>query len=81
MLTSCIAYAALLVGASETSTLTGLAAFTLLRGGSMEDSYEKFLASRRSLRDKLPDWVQYDDVAFHVGNVPLEIQFVLLPKL
>ena len=60
----------------------GLAVFTLVRGGSSAsssalDAYETFVSSRRCLRDAMPPVLQYDNVAFHEGNVALGVQRAL----
>ena len=62
--------------ASETHP-AGLAVFTLIRGGPSKPEYESFINSRRCLRDAAPGWLQFDDIAFHEGNVPAELQIVL----
>ena len=62
--------------ASETDP-AGLAVFTLIRGGPSEPEYESFINTRRCLRETAPRWLQYDDIAFHEGNVPAELQVVL----
>ena len=49
---------------------TGLVSFTVLRGGSLIGDYNSFINSRRCLRDVFPNWIHYDDVGFHDGNVP-----------
>ena len=58
-----------------------MVAFTLLRGGPAIDAYEMYTSSRRCLRDALHPLVQYDDVAFHEGNVPQDIQRSLRHQL
>eukprot|EP00966_Prymnesium_polylepis_P296167 6841276-Prymnesium_polylepis.1 len=55
----------------------GLVAFTLIRGGPSLSDYEMLIHSRRCLQDAMPAALQYDDVAFHEGNVPAELQPVL----
>ena len=55
----------------------GLAVFTLIRGGVSAIDYESFINSRRCLREALPAWFSYDDVAFHEGNVAYDIQIHL----
>lgn len=59
----------------------GLVTFTLIRGGDAEGVFETFENSRACLRDVMPQGVQYDDVAFHEGNVPLDAQIALRQKL
>eukprot|EP00966_Prymnesium_polylepis_P101963 2361323-Prymnesium_polylepis.1 len=54
-----------------------LAVFTLVRGGPSTAHYASFVASRECLRDVMPHGVLYDNVAFHEGNVPAEMQPVL----
>ena len=51
----------------------GLAVFTLVRGGAVDD-FDMFFNSRRCLRDVMPSLVLYDDIAFHEGNVPPKVQ-------
>ena len=55
----------------------GLAVFTLIRGGPFKAEYDSFINSRRCLREAAPGWLQFDDMAFHEGNVPAELQIVL----
>ena len=56
---------------------TALATFTLVRGGSAESDYHGFIHSRRCLREALPSWFTYDNVAFHEGNVPAGVHETL----
>ena len=58
-----------------------LAAFTLVRGGPSESAYDMFVSSRQCLREAMSSVVQYDDVAFHEGNVPSHMQSALHEKL
>ena len=55
----------------------GVVVFTLIRGGPAEDAYDMFVNSRRCLRSAIMSAVQYDDLAFHEGNVPHEMQLML----
>jgi hypothetical protein len=59
----------------------GLVAFTLIRGGPAEATYDMFVNSRRCLRTAMPAVIQYDNVAFHEGNVPGTIELLLLAKV
>eukprot|EP00966_Prymnesium_polylepis_P294492 6800699-Prymnesium_polylepis.2 len=59
----------------------GLAVFTLVRGGPTTTDYETFINSRRCLRESMPDVIEYDDVAFHEGNVPQNMQLMLQKQL
>ena len=52
----------------------GLAVFTLVRGGPDEGAFDDFVESRRCLRDAMPTTIQYDNIAFHEGNVPTVVQ-------
>ncbi|KAL1530192.1 hypothetical protein AB1Y20_001108 [Prymnesium parvum] len=58
-----------------------LATFTLVRGGSSEGDYETLVNSRRCLRQALAAVIDYDDIAFHEGNVPLLIQRSLSERM
>ena len=53
-----------------------IAVFALVRGGSSEGDYEMFFNSRECLREAMTG-VQYDNIAFHEGNVPAAIQTIL----
>eukprot|EP00966_Prymnesium_polylepis_P041352 959510-Prymnesium_polylepis.2 len=57
-----------------------LVAFTLVRGGQVEQDYETFVDSRRCLRAALPAVLSYDYVAFHESNIPLTLQQTLRSK-
>jgi len=63
--------------AEHTSKHPSLVTFTLVRGGRAAADYGLFTSSRQCLRDAIGDAVDYDDVAFHEGNVPLGIQMTL----
>ena len=56
---------------------TSSAVFALVRGGPSLHSYETLVQSRRCLRDSLPAGFRYDNVVFHEGNVPLDVQTAL----
>eukprot|EP00966_Prymnesium_polylepis_P333414 7388879-Prymnesium_polylepis.1 len=58
-----------------------LVTFTLLRGGPTSADYEWFTSSRRCLGGAIGGTVDYDDVAFHEGNVPLSVQLSLPLKM
>jgi hypothetical protein len=58
-----------------------LVTFTLLRGGPTSADYELFTSSRRCLWDAVGDAVEYDDIAFHEGNVPFSVQLSLRLKM
>eukprot|EP00966_Prymnesium_polylepis_P146005 3372609-Prymnesium_polylepis.1 len=75
-------HCALLVSSSLNQPAPGLelVAFTLLRGGPSASDYEMFANSRLCLADAIPSIV-YDDVAFHEGNVPPEMQRALRQKM
>eukprot|EP00966_Prymnesium_polylepis_P037273 865535-Prymnesium_polylepis.1 len=60
---------------------TGLVVFTLLRGGALINDYHSFINSRRCLRDVFPNWVHYDVVGFHEGNVPTFMWPMLLQQV
>ena len=66
---------------TQTQTANGLVVFTLVRGGSSKADFDTFVHSRRCLREAMPAWSTYDDVAFHEGNVPLEVQRTLRKQL
>jgi hypothetical protein len=57
-----------------------IAVFTLIRGGASESDYEMFLNSRECVHDVMAG-VQYDNIAFHEGNVPAAIQTILGQKM
>ena len=60
----------------------GLATFTLVRGGTSAAGYESFVNSRRCLREgAIPSWLIYDDIAFHEGNVPRDMQSMLRQRV
>jgi|EP00966_Prymnesium_polylepis_P332206 hypothetical protein len=59
----------------------GLAVFTLLRGGSLDSDYVSFVNSRDCLQRSMSRIVQYDDVAFHEGNVPSTVQSTLRQQM
>eukprot|EP00966_Prymnesium_polylepis_P070579 1640129-Prymnesium_polylepis.3 len=67
--------------AQRASTFPRLVAFTLIRGGPDEAAYETFTHSRRCLAAIMPAEIEYDDVAFHEGNVPREIQGSLRQRM
>jgi hypothetical protein len=54
-----------------------LAVFTLVRGGPTEADYISFVNSRSCLNDAMPAGINYDDIAFYEGNVPLNVQRAL----
>ena len=60
--------------AQSASAVPSLVAFTLIRGGPDEAAYETFTHSRRCLEAAMPAEIAYDDVAFHEGNVPRDVQ-------
>lgn len=55
----------------------GLVTFALVRGGSDYNSYKTFMNSRACLREAVPPAIDYDDVAFHEGNIPADVQLKL----
>eukprot|EP00966_Prymnesium_polylepis_P274247 6335624-Prymnesium_polylepis.1 len=57
-----------------------IAVFTLIRGGASESDYEMFRKSRECVHDGMAG-VQYDNIAFHEGNVPAAIQTILGQKM
>jgi hypothetical protein len=57
-----------------------IAVFTLIRGGASESDYEMFLNSRECVHDVMAG-VEYDNIAFHEGNVPVAIQTILGQKM
>jgi transglutaminase/protease-like cytokinesis protein 3 len=59
----------------------GLVTFTLVRGGSSVSDFDSFVNSRRCLRDIMPNWFPYDDIAFHEGNVPRDVQTTLRQQM
>ena len=63
--------------AQSASTVPSLVAFTLIRGGPDEAAYETFTHSRHCLAAIMTAEIAYDDVAFHEGNVPRELQKTL----
>eukprot|EP00966_Prymnesium_polylepis_P025059 577894-Prymnesium_polylepis.1 len=68
---------------AQTSGSGMLAVFTLVRGGRSQSDFESFVNSRHCLQI-LPSWIEYDDIAFHEGNVGFGMQQVLrqqLPRL
>ena len=67
--------------AGRASTPPSLVTFTLLRGGPTSADYEWFTSSRRCLGEAIGDAVDYDDVAFHEGNVPRSVQLSLRLKM
>jgi hypothetical protein len=77
------AIAAAAAPAYETPKASSLAVFTLVRGSSSEGEagLDSFIHSRRCLREAMPAWSTYDDIAFHEGNVPLEVQRALRKKM
>ena len=64
-------------GAGDRSHGLGLAAFTLVRGGAHDSDFTMYVNSRRCLREALPAVIEFDDVAFHEGNVPVDVQLRL----
>jgi hypothetical protein len=67
--------------AGRASTPPSLVTFTLLQGGPTSADYELFTSSRRCLEEAIGDAMEYDDVAFHEGNVPLSVQLSLHLKM
>eukprot|EP00966_Prymnesium_polylepis_P235725 5451588-Prymnesium_polylepis.1 len=59
----------------------GLAVFTLLRGGTSIGAYDSFIHSRRCLRAAMPRVLEFDDIAFHAGDVPVELQPTLREQM
>eukprot|EP00966_Prymnesium_polylepis_P274248 6335625-Prymnesium_polylepis.1 len=57
-----------------------IAVFTLIRGGASESDYEMFRNSRECVHDVMAG-VQYDNIAFHEGNVPAVIHTKLGQKM
>ena len=53
------------------------AVFTLVRGGPTDANYTTFVNSRLCLRNAINDEVAFDDVVFHEGNVPMNMQLSL----
>ena len=54
--------------------MSGLAIFTLIRGGHDRLAYATFEASRECLESSMPYSLTWSDIAFHEGNVPLNIE-------
>jgi hypothetical protein len=71
-----------LIASTETpqDPVDSIAVFTLIRGGASESDYEMFLNSRECVHDVMAG-VQYDNIAFHEGNVPAAIQTILGQKM
>jgi|EP00966_Prymnesium_polylepis_P150565 hypothetical protein len=73
------AFTAVTAAASEMPR--GLVVFTLVRGGPSEADFDSFVHSRRCLHEAMPAGSAYDDVAFHEGNVPLEVRLTLRERM
>ena len=65
---------------SEEPGRQGLVAFTLIRG-DRGDSYDMYVNSRACLRKAVPAFIDYADVAFHEGNVGLDVQMALRKRV
>lgn len=51
-----------------------LCIFTLLRGGTSDYTCALFEQSRKCLREAIPSGIKYEQIAFHEGNLALDVQ-------